>query len=90
MKCPGLMNGYHNRPQIVPPFTEDGFYITGDIFRRDADGFHFFVGRNDDMFVSGGENIYPGEVERVLERHPGIAQACVVPIEDDIKGTKPV
>jgi acyl-CoA synthetase (AMP-forming)/AMP-acid ligase II len=90
MKCPALMNGYHNRPQIVPPFTEDGFYVTGDIFRRDGDGFHFFVGRNDDMFVSGGENIYPGEVERVLERHPSVAQACVVPIDDEIKGTKPV
>ena len=42
------------------------------------------------MFVSGGENIYPGDVERMLERHPGVAQACVVPIDDDIKGQKPV
>jgi len=42
------------------------------------------------MFVSGGENIYPGDVERMLERHPDIAQACVVPIDDDIKGQKPV
>ena len=75
MKCPALMNGYHNRPDVKPPFTEDGFYITGDVFRRDADGFHYFVGRIDDMFVSGGENIYPGEVERMLERHPAVAQA---------------
>jgi len=42
------------------------------------------------MFVSGGENIYPGDVERMLERHPDVAQACVVPIEDEIKGQKPV
>ena len=42
------------------------------------------------MFVSGGENIHPGDVERILETHPAIAQACVVPIADDIKGTKPV
>jgi acyl-CoA synthetase (AMP-forming)/AMP-acid ligase II len=42
------------------------------------------------MFVSGGENIYPGDVERMLERHPAVAQACVVPIADDIKGEKPV
>jgi long-chain acyl-CoA synthetase len=42
------------------------------------------------MFVSGGENIYPADVERMLERHPDIAQACVVPIDDDIKGQKPV
>ncbi|HEX3487044.1 MAG TPA: class I adenylate-forming enzyme family protein [Micropepsaceae bacterium] len=90
MKSPALMNGYHNRPDLPPPITADGFYRTGDVFRRDANGFHFFVGRTDDMFVSGGENIYPGDVERMLERHPDIAQAAVVPVDDDIKGQKPV
>jgi long-chain acyl-CoA synthetase len=90
MKCPALMLGYHNRPDVRPPFTADGFYVTGDVFRRDAHGFHTFVGRTDDMFVSGGENLYPAEIERLLERHPDIAQAAVVPIEDEIKGQKPV
>jgi long-chain acyl-CoA synthetase len=90
MKCPALMLGYHNRPDLPPPITLDGFYRTGDVFRRDADGFYYFLGRTDDMFVSGGENIYPGDVERMLERHPAVAQACVVPIDDDIKGQKPV
>jgi long-chain acyl-CoA synthetase len=90
MKCPALMNGYHNRPDVTPPITADGFYSSGDVFRRDADGFHYFVGRTDDMFVSGGENIYPADVERMLERHPAVAQAAVVPIDDDIKGQKPV
>ena len=90
MTCPALMLGYHNRPDVPPPITPDGFYITGDVFRRDADGFHYFVGRTDDMFVSGGENIYPADVERMLERHPDVAQAAVVPIDDDIKGSKPV
>jgi acyl-CoA synthetase (AMP-forming)/AMP-acid ligase II len=84
------MNGYHNRPDPPSPIKPDGFYVTGDVFRRDENGFHIFVGRTDDMFVSGGENIYPSDVERMLERHPDIAQACVVPIEDDIKGQKPV
>jgi long-chain acyl-CoA synthetase len=90
MKCPAMMLGYHNRPDVASPITSDGFYVTGDVFRRDADGFYYFVGRTDDMFVSGGENIYPADVERMLERHPDIAQAAVVPIEDDIKGRKPV
>ena len=85
MKCPAVMLGYHNRPDCRPPITADGFYITGDVFRRDADGFHYFVGRTDDMFVSGGENIYPGDVERMLERHPR-RPGRVVPIDDDIKG----
>lgn len=90
MKCPAVMSGYHNRPEIPSPITADGFYITGDVFRRDENGFYFFVGRTDDMFVSGGENIYPSDVERMLERHSDIAQASVVPIDDEIKGQKPV
>jgi long-chain acyl-CoA synthetase len=90
MKCPALMNGYHNRPDVQPPFTADGFYITGDVFRRDRDGFHYFLGRTDDMFVSGGENIYPADVERMLETNPDVSQAVVIPVDDDIKGTKPV
>jgi acyl-CoA synthetase (AMP-forming)/AMP-acid ligase II len=89
IKSPGLMLGYHQRPELKP-FTDDGFYVTGDVFQRDADGFHTFVGRRDDMFVSGGENIYPGEVEKMLERHPAVQQASVVPVEDEIKGHKPV
>jgi long-chain acyl-CoA synthetase len=90
MKSPAIMNGYHNRPDVASPITADGFYVTGDVFRRDENGFHFFVGRTDDMFVSGGENIFPGEVEKMLESHPDVVQACVVPVDDDIKGTKPV
>jgi acyl-CoA synthetase (AMP-forming)/AMP-acid ligase II len=90
MKSPAIMLGYHNRPDVPSPITPDGFYVTGDVFRRDADGFYYFIGRTDDMFVSGGENIYPTDVERMLERHADVAQAAVVPIEDEIKGTKPV
>ncbi|KAI3590965.1 Long-chain-fatty-acid--CoA ligase [Cupriavidus sp. U2] len=89
LRSPGLMLGYHNRPELQP-FTEDGYYITGDVFRRDADGFYTFVGRRDDMFVSGGENLYPGEIEKALERHEAVQQASVVPVPDEIKGTKPV
>jgi long-chain acyl-CoA synthetase len=90
MKCPAVMLGYHNRPELPVPITADGYYVTGDVFRRDAQGFHYFIGRTDDMFVSGGENIYPADVERMLERHPDVAQACVIPIDDEIKGQKPV
>ena len=70
--------------------TPDGYYRTGDVFRRDADGFYYFLGRNDDMFTSGGENIWPSEVEIMLERHPAIRQAVVVPVPDELKGQKPV
>ena len=91
MRCPALMNGYHKLPEVTrKAMTPDGYYITGDVFRRDADGLFYFVGRADDMFVCGGENIYPGEVEKLLEQHPAVHQACVVPIPDELKAHKPV
>ncbi|HJU19674.1 MAG TPA: class I adenylate-forming enzyme family protein [Stellaceae bacterium] len=91
MRCPALMTGYHNLPEATRRvMTEDGYYVTGDLFRRDADGFHYFVGRADDMFVCGGENVFPGEVETLLERHPAVHQAVVVAVPDEIKGEKPV
>ncbi|WP_313123779.1 class I adenylate-forming enzyme family protein [Pseudescherichia sp.] len=90
MKSPALMQGYHQRPDVSVPFTHDGYYITGDVFMRDEHGFYTFIGRRDDMFVCGGENIYPGEVEKLLEQHPAVQQACVVAVNDEIKGSKPV
>ena len=91
VRTPVLMPGYLNLPEkTAQVMTTDGYYVTGDVMRRDADGFYYFVGRADDMFVCGGENIYPGEVETMLERHPGIQQACVVAVPDEIKGAKPV
>jgi long-chain acyl-CoA synthetase len=91
MRCPALMSGYHNLPEATAQaVTPDGFYITGDVFRRDRDGFYYFIGREDDMFVSGGENVHPGEIEAMLERHPDIHQAVVVPVDDELKFRKPV
>ncbi len=90
IKCPALMNGYHKLPEATRNvLTAEGYYVTGDVFRRDAQGFYYFLGRADDMFVCGGENIYPSEVEKMLERHPAVQQASVVPVEDEIKGHKP-
>ncbi|HEX3171138.1 MAG TPA: class I adenylate-forming enzyme family protein [Burkholderiales bacterium] len=89
-RTPANMSGYLNMPEKTREvLTADGWYISGDVFRRDADGAYFFVGRTDDMFVCGGENVFPGEVEHLLERHPDIVQACVVPVPDEIKGEKP-
>ena len=91
MACGALMTRYHNLPEVTAKvMTPDGYYRTGDVFRRDENGFFFFVGRVDDMFVCGGENIYPGEVEKMLERHPAIHQAAVLPVPAELKGHKPV
>ncbi|MEM8985192.1 MAG: class I adenylate-forming enzyme family protein [Pseudomonadota bacterium] len=85
-----VTRGYLNLPTETARKISDGWYDTGDVMRRDAEGFYFFVSRADDMFVCGGENIYPGEVEKLLETHPFIDQAAVVPVEDDIKGALPM
>jgi long-chain acyl-CoA synthetase len=90
LRTPALMHGYLNQPQATASRMRDGWYVTGDVMRRDQNGFYFFVGRADDMFVCGGENIYPGEIEKLLERHAAVAQAIVVPAPDDIKGQIPV
>ena len=87
---PATMTGYLNLPEKSrEALTADGWYVSGDVFRRDAQGAYYFVGRADDMFNCGGENIYPGEIEHMLEKHPDIAQSCVVPVPDELKGEKP-
>jgi acyl-CoA synthetase (AMP-forming)/AMP-acid ligase II len=90
LRTPALMRGYLNQPKATASRIREGWYLTGDVMRRDEHGFYFFVGRADDMFVCGGENIYPGEIEKLLERHAAVAQAIVVPAPDDIKGQIPV
>jgi acyl-CoA synthetase (AMP-forming)/AMP-acid ligase II len=90
IRTPALMSGYLNREADTAKRLIDGWYDTGDVMRRDKDGFVFFVGRADDMFQCGGENVYPGEVEKLLGRHPDVAQACVVPVADEIKYQLPV
>ena len=89
LKNPGILLGYHNLPAESAKRVRDGWYYSGDICRRDAQGFYYFVGRNDDMFVCGGENIFPIEVETVLEKHPAVHQAYVMPFEHEMKGQVP-
>ena len=87
---PGVMLGYHNLPAETARRLHDGWLDTGDICRRDADGFYYFVGRDDDMFVCGGENVYPGDVVAIIERHPDVLQAAVIAVEHELKGQVPL
>ncbi|MEM7727972.1 MAG: class I adenylate-forming enzyme family protein [Pseudomonadota bacterium] len=89
MRTRMMTQGYLNRPEATAEKFVNGWYRTGDIMRRDGDGFYYFVEREDDMFVSGGNNIHPAEVEALLERHPGVAQAAVIPMPHDTKGVVP-
>mgnify|MGYP005641186475 CR=1 FL=1 len=86
---PGVMLGYHNLSEETAKCLKDGWLDTGDILRRDENGWLYFIGRADDMFVTGGENIYPGDVETMLERHPDIMQAVVVPAPNMLKAHVP-
>lgn len=81
---PSVTSGYWNRPEeTAHAFTADGWFRTGDIARRDEEGFVTLVDRRKDMFISGGENVYPSEIERVLLDHPDIAEAAVIGVADE-------
>lgn len=90
VRTPAVMSGYLNRPADTARRLRDGWYDTGDIMKRDAEGFYYFVGRADDMFVCSGENLYPGEIEERIESHPEVAQAAVVAVPDELRGAIPV
>jgi long-chain acyl-CoA synthetase len=89
LKSPYNCVGYHKRPDTTRDKLVDGWLRTGDIFRKDADGFFYFKARVDDMFSCGGENIYPKEVEDLLFRHPAVANAVVAPVRHAVKGYVP-
>ena len=84
------MTAYKNLPDKTAEVMVDGWYHTKDMMRRDEDGFYFIIGREDGMFVCNGENVFPGDVERMLEAHPSINQASVVPVEDPVRGHAPI
>ncbi|MEM9170913.1 MAG: class I adenylate-forming enzyme family protein [Pseudomonadota bacterium] len=90
VKSPMTAQGYLNRPAETAARFDDGWFVTGDVMRRDAAGFYYFVGRDDDMFVCGGENVYPGAVEEILNSIDGVDQSAVVPLTDGVKGAVPV
>jgi len=77
-----VMAGYWNNPYETSKKLKGGWLHTGDLFSTDEDGFFYFRGRADDMIVSGGENIYPREVEEILYRCPGIQEAAVAGLPD--------
>lgn len=77
---PTVCKGYWRMEEVFEELTADGFFHTGDLMRRDAKGFYYVVGRKKDMYISGGENVYPGEVVRQIVKHPAILDALVVAV----------
>lgn len=81
---PHVCAGYWGRPDATAAaFDEDGWFKTGDMARRDADGFFYIAGRSKDMFISGGVNVYPAEIEALLLQHPAVADVAVVGVADE-------
>jgi acyl-CoA synthetase (AMP-forming)/AMP-acid ligase II len=78
-----IMDGYWNRPDATRDVMRDGWYWSGDAGRMDENGYLYVVDRIKDMIISGGENIYPAEIENVLARHPAILEAAVVGKPDE-------
>jgi len=89
IRSPYVLREYVNLPELSRERIQDGWLRTGDILRRDADGFFYYVTRIDDMFVCGGENIYPKEVENLALKHPDVANVAVAPLTHDTKGFAP-
>ena len=85
-----VLSGYWRNPEATAKAFTDGWFHTGDVGRWDAGGYLTIVDRKKDMIVSGGENVYPREVEEVLYRHPGVLEAAVVGAEDPVWGEKVV
>ncbi|MGH2504566.1 MAG: AMP-binding protein, partial [Ktedonobacterales bacterium] len=75
---PHVCSGYWRRPQATAEAMPDGWWRTGDLAQVDDEGYYFIVGRRKDLFISGGENVYPAEVEGALALHPGIAEVAVI------------
>jgi long-chain acyl-CoA synthetase len=73
-----VMKGYWNRPEATAEAVRDGWFHTGDMARRDEDGFYYIVDRKKDLIIRGGFNVYPREVEEVLYEHPAVLEAAVV------------
>jgi len=82
IKGPAVTPGYWGLPEVTAKTIEDGWLHSGDVARRDEDGYYYIVDRWKDMFISGGENVYPAEVENLLFAHPAIAEAAVIGVPD--------
>jgi fatty-acyl-CoA synthase len=84
IRGPGITPGYwNNEAATKAAFTADGWLKSGDVARRDADGYYYIVDRIKDMYISGGENVYPAEVEIVLYKFPGVLECAVLGVPDE-------
>lgn len=81
-----VMKGYRNRPEATAEVLSDGWFRTGDLARKDEDGYYFIVDRSKDLIIRGGYNVYPREVEEVLMGHPAISLAAVVGVPHESLG----
>ena len=86
VKGPQIMQGYWNNEALTRAALRQGWLHTGDLARMDPDGFFYLADRKDDLIISSGFNIYPGEIEEVLRRHPKVKDAAAVGVPDRIKG----
>jgi long-chain acyl-CoA synthetase len=80
------MKGYYKRPEVNAEVVKNGWFHTGDVAKRDEDGYYFIVDRKKDMIIRGGYNVYPREVEEVLYAHPAIAEAAVIGLAHESLG----
>jgi len=81
-----ILKGYYRNPEATATAFRNGWFHTGDLGYRDADGFFYIVDRKSDMIIRGGENIYPREIDEVLYQHPAVAAAATIGVPDQLYG----
>jgi long-chain acyl-CoA synthetase len=86
IRGPNVMKGYWRRPEATEEAIRDGWLYTGDLGRRDSDGYFYIVDRKKDLIIRGGYNVFPREVEEVLYEHPDVVEAAVVSVPDERLG----
>lgn len=89
VKGPNVMKGYLNDPEATEESIIDGWFHTGDLGKRDEEGYFYIVDRKKDLIITGGMNVYPREIEEILFKHPSVKEASVTSIPDYIRGEVP-
>lgn len=83
LKSPTVMPGYWKNAEATAESLKDGWFHTGDIMKKDTDGYYYVLDRIKNMYISGGENVYPAEVEHMIRQHPAVSQVAIIGVPDD-------
>lgn len=83
LKAPTVTPGYWKNPEATAEALHDGWFRTGDVVKKDSGGYYYVIDRIKNMYISGGENVYPAEVEHMIRQHPAVSQVAIIGVPDE-------